>query len=366
MKKNTGRFHAFLFILLTAALLFQYGDVLSAPALKPMLKGSFITDTNNASSATKKSDPVKPGEKIYFYYKIGPLSSLKGKGAPFKTRLFIERNNAVLKDFGWQNANAANRQQMSKNLRLLWYHNCAWHFSFGATAKPGNYRAVVQHNDLNSGETITVSYHIMLAGTEAAVAPRAGSGRNVWNSVDGFYLGMTLDEARAEYKRCVVKTGHSDAHKTPEKEYLYISTENTDKRMMEYVKTQDDIWVYPKLHYITGPTPGTLIFSRGDRRLQILEEKIDIGSHSAGMVTARTNAFLKDMERKYGKYSQYVPGTYGGYIWKNGNYRVMAHYENMSGFAKFFIYHIDVNGFKSFKKIPRRNNYFDNMRKKMK
>lgn len=151
---------------LTAAvcLLFNEVSANSAPAVTPRLMKAFLTDSPRAASAKKRSATARAGEKLYFYYRIGPVSCLAGKGAPFQTKLVVEQNGRVLKDFGWQNANAASPGQMNQNIRLLWYHNAAWNFSFGASSKPGTYRAVVYYKDLNSGTTLKADYPLVLAG----------------------------------------------------------------------------------------------------------------------------------------------------------------------------------------------------------
>ena len=125
---------------------------------KMKLMSSFITDTNNAKSARKISSTISQGQKIYFYYKVGPVKIIKGKGAPYKTRLVVKKGSKVLKDFGWHNANAVTKNQMSKNGTYDWFQTTGWNLTISKNFRPGDYTAVVTHRDQNSGKTINIRY----------------------------------------------------------------------------------------------------------------------------------------------------------------------------------------------------------------
>lgn len=72
---------------------------------------SFITSSKNPKTARRRSSRVHQGDKIYFYYKIGPLTVKQGRGAPSKTRLIIKKGRRMIKDFGWHRSNAAAAEQ---------------------------------------------------------------------------------------------------------------------------------------------------------------------------------------------------------------------------------------------------------------
>ena len=129
----------------------------------PTVIASFLTDNQNAASARPISNRVYFDDKVYFYYKVGPLQSISGKGAPFQTRLVVQQNGRTLKDFGWQSANAASESQMRKNMNLTWYHSARWNLSI-SPRMTGNYTAIVDHRDMNSGKTLTMRYNFTVAG----------------------------------------------------------------------------------------------------------------------------------------------------------------------------------------------------------
>ena len=125
---------------------------------KMKLISSFITDTNNVKSARKISSTISQGQKIYFYYKVGPVKLVKGKGAPYRTRLVLKKGSNVLKDFGWHNANVVKKNQMSKNRRYDWFQTTGWNLTISKNFRPGAYTAVVTHRDKNSKSTIKIKY----------------------------------------------------------------------------------------------------------------------------------------------------------------------------------------------------------------
>jgi len=125
---------------------------------KPALMASFITNTNNANNATAISNNVTPGQTIYFYYKIGPISAVKGKGAPFKTNLVVTKGSKKIKDFGWNDANAVGQDKMNITANYGWYHSAGWNLNISDKIKPGTYNAIITHKDKNSKTTITIRY----------------------------------------------------------------------------------------------------------------------------------------------------------------------------------------------------------------
>lgn len=129
---------------------------------KPRVMKSFITNTNNVKSARRISTRVRRGQKIYFYYKIGPVKVKKGKGAPYRTRLVIKKGRRLVKDFGWHNANAAGPGQRGKTGTFSWFHNSKWYLKISKKVKPGNYNAEITHRDQNSGKTLKIRYHFSI------------------------------------------------------------------------------------------------------------------------------------------------------------------------------------------------------------
>ncbi len=127
----------------------------------PRVIDHFITIGNQADSAQKiPSTTFRPGEKLHFYYKIGPLQCKSGSGAPFQTRLVIKKGGRTVKDFGWQNSNAANASQMNSDVRLAYYHSSRWNLSLQSNSNiaTGSYTAIVEHKDMNSGKLLRMRY----------------------------------------------------------------------------------------------------------------------------------------------------------------------------------------------------------------
>jgi len=130
---------------------------------------SFVTRSNVADSAKpvgKESVDgyICPDGKIHFYYKIGPVKSVKGKGMPFKTRMIAElpKQNQK-KDFGWQNGNGASRAQMNRNLNFDYYHSSGWNLNLKPADMHKDFKVTIYHNDLNSGKTIEIVYQFTVA-----------------------------------------------------------------------------------------------------------------------------------------------------------------------------------------------------------
>ena len=134
---------------------------------KPVLIQSFLTDTQNAKEAKAISNNVKPGQTIYFYYKIGPFKAVKGKGAPYKTNLVIKKGAKKLKDFGWHNANAVSGDQMNVTADYQWYHSSMWNLNISDSIKPGTYKAVITHEDQNSRKKIKINYTFTVSDKSA-------------------------------------------------------------------------------------------------------------------------------------------------------------------------------------------------------
>ncbi len=160
--------------------------------VNPRIMQSFITKSGNASAARSDGTNYQHNDKIHFYYKVGPLSSISGKGAPFRTRLMIKQGSRTLKDFGWQSANAANSGQMGQNVTLAWYHSAAWNLTLAPNINPGRYSAIVSHQDLNSGKTLNANYSF-------SVKAAAGGASQGGYSIDDFIASAH----RRDANRCI-------------------------------------------------------------------------------------------------------------------------------------------------------------------
>jgi len=127
--------------------------------VNPRVMEHFISLSENTGSIRKiPTITFRPGEKLYFYYKIGPLQCKNGSGAPFKTRLTIKKGARTVKDFGWHDSNAANQSQMNGNVRLAYYHSARWNLHLQSNIIAGNYTAIVEHRDINSGKILRMRY----------------------------------------------------------------------------------------------------------------------------------------------------------------------------------------------------------------
>jgi len=136
----------------------------------PRIMQKFITKSGNASEARSDGTNFQQNDKIHFYYKIGPLGSVSGKGAPFNTKLVIKQGSRTLKDFGWQSANAANAAQMGKNFTMTWYHSAAWNITLSPSITPGRYTAIVSHQDINSGKNLDARYNFTVKASSTSAA----------------------------------------------------------------------------------------------------------------------------------------------------------------------------------------------------
>ena len=125
---------------------------------KPRLMRHFITNTNNVKYARPVSRRIRRGQKIYFYYKIGPVKVTRGRGAPYRTRLVIRRGSRLVKDFGWHSANAAPAGKRNRNGTYKWFHNAKWYLKTSHTTRPGRYTAIISHRDRNTGKLLTIRY----------------------------------------------------------------------------------------------------------------------------------------------------------------------------------------------------------------
>ncbi|MBP7583225.1 MAG: hypothetical protein KBA61_04270 [Spirochaetes bacterium] len=162
--------------------------------VNPRIMQSFITRSGNASAARSDGTNFQHNDKIHFYYKVGPLASISGKGAPFRTKLVVRQGSRTLKDFGWQSANAANSSQMDKNATLTWYHSAAWNLTLAPNINPGRYSAIVSHQDLNSGKTLNANYSFSVKAASGGSSQGSGG-----YSIDDFIASAQ----RRDANRCV-------------------------------------------------------------------------------------------------------------------------------------------------------------------
>jgi len=133
---------------------------------KMRLIKSFITNTGNVGKARDIGLSFNPGQKINFYYKVGPVKVIKGKGAPFKTRLVIKKGSRTLKDFGWHKSNAVSGKNLKRNATFGWFHTSKWYLNLSKTIKPGSYTAVITHKDQNSKSSVKIRYNFIIGGNK--------------------------------------------------------------------------------------------------------------------------------------------------------------------------------------------------------
>ena len=214
----------------------------------PRIMQKFITRSGNASQARSDGTNFQQNEKIHFYYKIGPLASISGKVAPFKTRLVVKQGSQTLKDFGWQSANAANSDQMGKDLTLTWYHSAAWNLTLSPNITPGRYSAIVSHQDLNSGKTLNANYNFSVKA--ASGGPSQGSGGY---SIDDFIASAN----RRDVNRCVsyIDTNNFDNHGSG------LTANDVIRDLRNYITSS------PILNFIKS-TPRNLVICARDMALE--------------------------------------------------------------------------------------------------
>lgn len=121
----------------------------------------FVTRYNDAKNA-KPLNEFCNGSTVHFYYKVGPVRSIKGKGMPFRTRMVVEvltRNGKKRKDLGWKKGNGVNRAMMNKTKTFGYYHSARWNLNLSSNIEPGaDYTITIYHKDLNSRKTLTMKY----------------------------------------------------------------------------------------------------------------------------------------------------------------------------------------------------------------
>lgn len=144
--------------LLTAIAIFSWCGLPNSAQASPKLIRSFLADSGKADSAKPRSSQVVAGEVIHFYFKVGPLQTKRGKGAPYKTRMIVKKGGRLAKDFGWQPGNAATKSQMKTSRKLKWYHNVMWSLSIPKQPTPAKYEAIITYRDTSSGKEIHISY----------------------------------------------------------------------------------------------------------------------------------------------------------------------------------------------------------------
>jgi len=110
------------------------------------------------------------GRTVNFYYKIGPVESVKGKGMPYRTRMVVEVSYPEMrgekmnirkgkKDFGWKDANGVQGNMMNKSQTFGYFHTAGWNLNLVSNLGPSvDYNVTIFHNDLNSGETLQINY----------------------------------------------------------------------------------------------------------------------------------------------------------------------------------------------------------------
>ncbi|MFC1671437.1 hypothetical protein ACFL20_13680 [Spirochaetota bacterium] len=122
----------------------------------------FISRDNRLPGIRPGSNVIVPGEKVYLYFKLGPLMAKKGIGAPFQTRLVIRKDGRKVKDFGWHKLNAVNKDRVKRTFRKRWYENIQWYIKPSSRFPGGKYVAVLYYGDYNSGQLIRIKYRFTI------------------------------------------------------------------------------------------------------------------------------------------------------------------------------------------------------------
>lgn len=135
----------------------------------PKVLAHFVSGENQANTARPLNEFCM-GRTVHFYYKIGPVQTVKGKGMPYRTRMVIDVSYPEMrgekinirkgkKDFGWKDANGVKGDMMNKSQTFGYYHTAGWNLNLASNLGPSvDYTVTIYHNDLNSGKTLKMEY----------------------------------------------------------------------------------------------------------------------------------------------------------------------------------------------------------------
>jgi len=132
-----------------------------------VVQGSYV-----ALSGEPHSGVIRPGETVDFYFKMGNILYMAGKGASFRSRLTVMRANRLVKDYGWRKDYAYEPQPGVQTQYTEGYENSAWSFTADEATHPGRYTAVLTFQDLNSGRSTNISYTFNVMGKRPERPPR--------------------------------------------------------------------------------------------------------------------------------------------------------------------------------------------------
>ncbi|MCP3922970.1 MAG: hypothetical protein GY714_10330 [Desulfobacterales bacterium] len=135
-------------------------DLSYAKGLKKM--GSFLTNSDNAMNAKKRSSVVLHGETVHFYFKIGNILFKNATGAPYEIKLEVRRNMKLVIRTGWILKTAAEPDSSYDNKYLKEYANSNTNIHIDDGFRTGNYTAIIFFRDTNTRRETEFSYGFSL------------------------------------------------------------------------------------------------------------------------------------------------------------------------------------------------------------
>lgn len=124
---------------------------------------SYLVKNSNVRRRRRVSGYVRPGQRVYFYYKAGPIDIRRGR-AYVKRRLIVRRNGRVVKRTRWMQTDARRARGRSRYSRMrgrtIRYYQAAdlSYYVRRSRRSGGRYTATVYLRDVRGHRTVSFRY----------------------------------------------------------------------------------------------------------------------------------------------------------------------------------------------------------------
>ncbi len=117
---------------------------------------SHLSPSSSVRSARRMSSNVRPGERVYFYYRVGPIQT-HNRRAPIKTRLVVRKDGRTVYNGTWRKRDAARAGHRGGDLR--YYESAQWSYRVARHNAGGRYSATIYFQDVRNRKTTSINYH---------------------------------------------------------------------------------------------------------------------------------------------------------------------------------------------------------------
>jgi|GEM_PF-3579136 len=118
---------------------------------------SHLARTSSVRSTRRMSNRVRPGQRVYFYYKVGPIKKHKRR-ARVKTRLVVRKDGRTVYRGKWKKRNAARAGSRRGDNYVRYYESAQWSYRVARRRAGGRYSATIYFEDIKNRKRTSINY----------------------------------------------------------------------------------------------------------------------------------------------------------------------------------------------------------------